>query len=172
MTSSTLELAAVTAPSRSATGLSQSAVGERFLGLIFQSDVNALLPLGSLQGAIEMPPTEILPVPQMPDYLLGIVNWRGKSTWIADLTKLMDSAYQKPVPKAKILMVQSGTTTIGLMVDRTLSVINYDPSGALPLDESLFSAQMRSFLNGYFLDEQHQIWVLINLPQIFQMMNL
>jgi positive phototaxis protein PixI len=171
MTSSALELA-TTATTRITTGMLQSDVGERFLGLVFQSDINALLPLGSLQGAIEIKPTEILPVPQMPDYLLGIVNWRGKSTWVADLTQLMGGAYQAPGPKAKVLMVQAGSATIGLLVDRTLSVVNYDPTLALPLGESLFSSQMRSFLHGYFLDEQHQTWVLINLPQIFQMMNL
>jgi positive phototaxis protein PixI len=170
MTSSALELAQ-TAPHRSA-GTLQSDIGERFLGLVFQSDVHALLPLGSLQGAIDIQSTDILPVPQMPSYLLGIVNWRGKSTWIADLTQVMGGAYQPPSSKVKVLMVQAGANTIGLLVDRTLSVVNYDTNLALSLDDSLFSSQMQSFLSGYFLDEQHQTWVLINLPQIFQMMNL
>lgn len=171
MTSSALELATTTPP-RSTAGTLQLEGGERFLGLVFQPDIQALLPLGSLQGAIDIQPADILPVPQMPSYLLGIVNWRGKSTWIADLTQVMGGNYQPPALKAKVLMVQAGATTIGLLVDRTLSVVNYDPSSALALDSSLFSAQMRSFLSGYFLDEQHQTWVLINLPQIFQMMNI
>jgi positive phototaxis protein PixI len=171
MTSSALELA-TTAPPRSVAGAFQSDGGERFLGLVFQSDLNALLPLGSLQGAIDIQSTDILPLPQMPSYLLGIVNWRGKSTWIADLRQVMSGTYQPPALKAKVLMVQAGATTIGLLVDRTLSVVNYDPNLALPLDGSLFSSQMRSFLSGYFLDEQHQTWILIDLPQIFQMMNI
>jgi chemotaxis signal transduction protein len=69
-------------------------------------------------------------------------------------------------------MLQSSTNTIGLLVDRTLSVVNYDATLALPLDEGLLRAPMLSLLNGYFLDDQHQMWVLIDLPQIFQMMNL
>ncbi len=157
---------------QSAAGMLQTAVGERFLGLIFQADVSALLPLGSLQGAVEIQPQEILPVPQMPAYLLGIINWRGKSTWVADLTYLMGGSYLIPTPQSKVLMVQSGANTIGLLVDRTLSIVNYDATLALPLDESLFPSPTQLFLSGYFLDDQHQMWVLIDLPRIFQMMNL
>lgn len=157
---------------RPAAGLLQSNVGERFLGLIFPADVHALLSLGSLQGVVEIQPQEILPVPHMPAHLLGIINWRGKSTWVADLTYLVGGSYLTPTPESKVLMVQSGTNTIGLLVDRTLSVINYDATLALPVDEGIFPAPMRSMLSGYFLDDQHQMWVLIDLPQIFQMMNL
>jgi purine-binding chemotaxis protein CheW len=171
MNSSALQRTSVS-NQRSAVGMLQSDVGERFLGLIFQADVHALLPLGSLQGVVENQPQEILSVPQMPAYLLGIINWRGKSTWVADLTYLMGGSYLTPTPQSKILMLQSSTNTIGLLVDRTLSVVNYDATLALPLDEGLLRAPMLSLLNGYFLDDQHQMWVLIDLPQIFQMMNL
>lgn len=171
MNSSALQRVSV-GDQRPAAGILQSDVGERFLGLIFQADVHALLSLGSLQGVVEIQLQEILPVPQMPAHLLGIINWRGKSTWVADLTYLMAGSYLTPTSQSKVLMVQSGASTIGLLVDRTLSVINYDSALALPLDEGLFPPSMRSLLSGYFLDDQHQIWVLINLPKIFQMMNL
>jgi positive phototaxis protein PixI len=171
MNSSALQRVSVS-NQRPAAELIKSDVGERFLGLIFQADVHAILPLGSLQGVVEIQPQEILPLPQMPAYLLGIINWRGKSTWVADLTYLMAGSYLTPTPQSKVLMVQSGVNTIGLLVDRTLSVVNYDATLALPLDESIFPLPMRSFLSGYFLDDEHQIWVLIDLPQIFQMMNL
>jgi positive phototaxis protein PixI len=157
---------------RPAVGMLQSDVGERFLGLIFESDVHALLSLGSLQGVVEIQPQEILPVPQMSACLLGIINWRGKSTWVADLTYLMGGSYLIPTPQSKVLMVQSGANTIGLLVDRTLSVVNYNSTLALPLDEGIFPTPMRSLLSGYFLDDQHQMWVLLDLPQIFHAMNL
>jgi chemotaxis signal transduction protein len=77
---------------RSAT-LNIGATEERFLGFSIQPDTYALLSLNNLQGAIELPVSEILPVPQMAPYLLGIVNWRGKSTWVADLAQFMGGEY-------------------------------------------------------------------------------
>jgi positive phototaxis protein PixI len=157
------------------------ATEERFLGFSIQPDNYALLSLNNLQGAIELPVSEILPVPQMAPYLLGIVNWRGKSTWVADLAQFMGGEYYSQrcpqATKATVLMVQVGSTTIGLVVDRTISVTTYDPALAIPIDDNFVSAKMRRFLGGYFLDPTDQTptgrtWLLIDLPRIFQAMNL
>jgi positive phototaxis protein PixI len=150
--------------------------GERFLGFAIQPDQLALISLGKLQGAIELPLPDILPMPQMSPHLLGIVNWRGKSTWVADLAQLMGEEYYTQrcpqATKATLLMVQAGDTAIGLVVDRTISVAVYDSTLALPIDENLFPRKMSGFLDGYFLDSQDRTWALINLTKIFQTMNL
>jgi positive phototaxis protein PixI len=149
--------------------------GERFLGFALQEHL-ALLSLGKLQGAIEIPLPDILPMPQMPPHLLGIVNWRGKSTWVTDLAQLMGGEYYTQrcpqATKATLLMVQAGDATVGLVVDRTISVAIYDTTKALPINENLFPNRMSRFLDGYFLDPQDRTWALINLTKIFQAMNL
>jgi positive phototaxis protein PixI len=157
------------------------ATEERFLGFSIQPDTYALLSLNNLQGAIELPVSEVLPVPQMAPYLLGIVNWRGKSTWVADLAQFMGGEYYSQrcpqATKATALMVQVGTTTIGLVVDQTISVTTYDPALAIPIDDNFASAKTCRFLAGYFLDPTDltpagRTWLLIDLPRIFQAMNL
>jgi positive phototaxis protein PixI len=149
---------------------------ERFLGFSIQPDTRALLSLHNLQGAIELPVSEILPVPQMAPYLLGIVNWRGKSTWVADLAQFMGGEYYSQrcpqATKATVLMVQIGTITIGLVVDRTISVMTYDPALAIPIDDNFIAAKMSRFLSGYFLDSADRTWLLVDLPRIFPAMNL
>jgi positive phototaxis protein PixI len=148
---------------------------ERFLGFEIQADLQALVNLNNLQGAIEIELTEILPVPQMAPYLLGILNWRGKSTWIVDLARFMGGAYYRDRHpqhrKATVLILQAGSESIGFVVDRTISVANYDPVAALPLDDNAVSPQIRSFLYGYFLDAQHKSWLLLDLNRIWQSMN-
>lgn len=171
--------------------LNIGATEERFLGFSIQPDTQALLSLNNLQGAIELPVSEILPVPQMAPYLLGIVNWRGKSTWVADLAQFMGGEYYSQrcpqATKATVLMVQVGSTNIGLMVDRTISVTTYDPALAIPIDDNFVATKIRRFLAGYFLDptnrtptdqtqtdqtQKGRTWLLIDLPRIFQAMNL
>jgi positive phototaxis protein PixI len=149
--------------------------GQRFLGFALQ-EYFALLTLGKLQGAIDIPLSDILPMPQMPPHLLGIVNWRGKSTWVADLSQLMGGEYytqrSPQATKATLLMVQAGDATVGLVVDRTIAVAVYDTTKALPINENLFPNRMSRFLDGYFIDPQDRTWALINLSEIFQAMNL
>jgi positive phototaxis protein PixI len=158
------------------TDLSLGATEKRFLGFSIQPETHALLSLQNLQGAIELPISEILPVPQMAPYLLGIINWRGKSTWVADLAQFMGGEYYSQrcpqATKATALLVQVGTTTIGLIVDRTISVTTQDPALAIPIDENFITPKMRRFLGGYFLDPNNRTWLLIDLPRIFQAMNL
>jgi positive phototaxis protein PixI len=152
------------------------ATEERFLGFNIQPDTHALLSLHNLQGAIELPVSDILPVPQMASYLLGIVNWRGKSTWVADLAQFMGGEYYSQrcpqALKATVLMVQVGATTMGLVVDRTISVVTYDPALAISIDDNFGAGKMQRFLSGYFLDPTDRTWLLIDLPHIFQAMNL
>jgi positive phototaxis protein PixI len=173
---SAIQLANIPSTVGNFSSLKASDVGERFLGFNIQPDVCALLSLSNLQGAIELPCSEILPVPQMSPYLLGIVNWRGKSTWVVDLAQFMGGEYYSQrcpqATKVTVLMVQMGATTIGLVVDRTISVAVYDAAAAIPVDDNFVATKMRRFLSGYFLDPENRTWLLIDLPKIFQVMSL
>ena len=49
----------------------------------------ALLPLVQATEIVQLSPTEILPVPTMPDWLLGVQNWRGEMLWAIDLSRMV-----------------------------------------------------------------------------------
>jgi positive phototaxis protein PixI len=153
-------------------GMATADVGRRFLEFTFPKDLNALLPLGNLQGAIEVQLADILPVPEMSAGLLGILNWRGQAIWIADLSYLAGGAYYPQVTKAMVLMVQLESNTIGLVIDRTISVVARDPAAALDTDENLCAPSLRSLIGGYFLDDQHQPWLMLDVPKVFQAIGL
>ena len=73
---------------------------QRFLGFTIGNSLNALIPLANLQATIKISLSEILPVPQMNESLLGIINYGGKATWVVDLPHLMGAqhyALQTPV---------------------------------------------------------------------------
>jgi positive phototaxis protein PixI len=157
-------------------GMAAAEAGKRFLEFTFPKDLNALLPLVNLQGAIEIQLADILPVPQMSGSLLGILNWRGKATWIADLSQLAGgsyySQYYPQATKAMVLMVQLESATIGLMIDRTISVVAHDPETALATDDHLCVPSLRSLVGGYFLDDRHHPWLMLDVPKVFQAIGL
>lgn len=153
-------------------GMASADVGQRFLEFTFPKDLHALLPLGNLQGAIEIQFVDILPVPEMSAGLLGILNWRGQAIWIADLSYLAGGAYYPPVTKAMVLMVQLESNTIGLVIDRTISVVARNPAAALDTDDNLCVPSLRSLVGGYFLDDRHQPWLMLDVPKVFQAIGL
>jgi chemotaxis signal transduction protein len=158
------------------TGMATADAGQRFLEFTFPKDLKALLPLGNLQSAIEIQLADILPVPQMSAGLLGILNWRGKAIWIADLSFLAGGSYYSQChpqsTKAMVLVVQSANITVGLAIERTISVVARDPATALAVDEQLCATALRSFVGGYFLDDRHQPWLMLDVPKVFTAIGL
>lgn len=146
--------------------------GQRFLGFTIGDSLNALIPLEDLQATIKISLSEILPVPRMKDSLLGIINYRGKATWVLDLAHLMGAPHysvQSPeVATGMGLLFEVQNETVALLIQKVSTIKTYDLQHCLPIGEGMFTERMRSFLVGYFMDAQQQPWVLIDLPRTIQ----
>jgi positive phototaxis protein PixI len=146
--------------------------GQRFLGFSLGDSLNALIPLVDLQATIKISLAEILPVPQMKDSLLGIINYRGKATWVLDLAHLMGAAHfhlqTAESPAGMGMLFQIENETVALLIDRVNTIETYDPTQLSPISDGMFSDRMRSFLSGYFMDSHQQPWVVVDLQQVTQ----
>jgi positive phototaxis protein PixI len=144
--------------------------GQRFLGFSLGDSINALIPLVDLQATIKISLAEILPVPQMKESLLGIINYRGKATWVLDLAHLMGSPdfhlHTTESATGMGMLFQIEDETVALSIDRVNTIETYDPSQLLPINDGMFSDRMRSFLSGYFMDSHQQPWVVVDLQQV------
>jgi positive phototaxis protein PixI len=146
-----------------------SADDRRFLGFTIGDSLNALIPLVNLQATIKISLSEILSVPQMNESLLGIINYGGKATWVLDLAHLMGGAgyIRKPETTTGMgMLFQIQNETVALLIDRVGTIETYDLQQCLPIGESMFTDRIRSFLSGYFIDNEQQSRVVIDLPQI------
>jgi positive phototaxis protein PixI len=148
-----------------------SAETQRFLGLTIGDSLNALIPLVDLQATIKISLAEILPVPQMNDSLLGIINYSGKATWVVDLAHLMGGSCYLSTPKATTgmgLLFQVENETVALLIDRVGTIEIYDLDQCLPIGETMFTEQVRLFLSGYFIDAAKQSRVVVDLQQVIR----
>jgi positive phototaxis protein PixI len=144
--------------------------GQRFLGFSLGDSLNALIPLVDLQATIKISLPEILPVPQMKDSLLGIINYRGKATWVLDLAHLMGTPHfhlQTAESSTGMgMLFQIENETVALLIDRVNTIETYDSTQLSPISDGMFSDRMRSFLSGYFMDSHQQPWVVVDLQQV------
>jgi chemotaxis signal transduction protein len=125
----------------------------RFLRFYVNAEDTALLPLNSIQQVLKVPATEILPVPHMPDCVLGIYNWRGEMLWLVDVAQqlgfasvLMQSAGRETVTA---IVIQTDRKFLGLVVPQ-LRDIEVHSLQQLHPPTAAFPAKLLSFMQGYF----------------------
>jgi positive phototaxis protein PixI len=142
---------------------------QRFLGFTIGDSLSALIPLVNLQATIKISLSEILPVPQMNESLLGVINYGGKATWVLDLAHLMGgSCYVQTseVSTGMGMLFRVQNETVALLIDRVGTIETYNLQQCLPIGEAMFTDRMRLFLLGYFIDVEQQSRVVIDLQQV------
>ncbi|MGV0106368.1 chemotaxis protein CheW [Nostoc sp. DSM 114160] len=145
---------------------------QRFLRFPLNGKVNGLLPLADLRGVIQVALTEILPVPQVAEFLLGIMNWRGEAIWILDLAGLLGATHwcrrESVRNSGMAMLVQVQNQTVGLLVEQVNTIEVYDPQERLAISTSMLPARLGSFLQGYFVDSQGSPLMLIDTHVVIQ----
>ena len=125
---------------------------QQFLSFQLFKDKGFLLPLADILEVLQIVPTEILPIPDMSDSVLGICSWRGENLWIVDLNVLMGNlslSAQNPLQdQFSIIVVQSDAAAVGLAVNQIDDVDLVEPSQLQEQDE-LCSTMLAPFVKGY-----------------------
>jgi positive phototaxis protein PixI len=145
---------------------------EKYLRFRLGSQDSALLPVLPIVEITPLRVKEILPVPQMPSYVLGIHNWRGEMLWLVDLGHLLGMPplfrSRQQADMAMAIVVQSDDRTIGLVVDRVADIEPYPQSILQPPDPQLFPAQQLPYLQGFFIQEPQEVLTVLDVAAIFQ----
>ncbi len=160
---STMLLAAADAPQPSP--LSRPAFDEstefRLLRFYVSSQDTASLPLNDIEEVVKLPIKEILPVPDLPDRVLGIYNWRSEMLWLVDLGQQL--GFPSPITHPHVLetiwaiVIRVEGKLLGLGVPRLMGLETH-PNRQLQLPtEELFGQPLRSFLKGYLTRSRHLV---------------
>ncbi len=68
----------------------------QFLRFQLDPHTKAMLPIDHITEVLKIPFGQIVPIPQMPAWVMGVYNWRGEILWMVDLAHLigLNSWYQ------------------------------------------------------------------------------
>lgn len=94
------------------------------LAFVIADEVYAL-PLASIREILKMP--ALTEVPRAPQDVLGIISVRGRITTVLDLRRRLKMPESPPTKLTRVLLVNDGRETLGLLVDRVLSVYRLRP---------------------------------------------
>ena len=152
--------------------LSQPEDGQKFLRFPLNSTTDGLLALGELQEVYPLALQTILPVPEMARSLLGIMNWRGKATWIVDLGSLWGASHwcerETIAESGMALLVPWKEETIGLLIDQIETVEIFNPQQCLPISQEMFSQELSSLAQGYFINSPEKTWIVLDIDSIMR----
>lgn len=135
----TAEFAPSTHPSGTSTELQLATfwLGELLLGI----DIRCIRGINRV-GSLTL-------VPEAPAMVAGVVNLRGDVVTVLDLRTILDLEPAKITPKTRLLIVQSGVESIGLLVDRVADVVTVSTADSEPLPANLSGAASRYFSQVY-----------------------
>lgn len=83
------------------------------------------------------PLRELTPVPCTPPHILGVVNQRGRILPILDLQKLFALAAHDVTAESRIVAVEVGGMTFGILADAVLGTIRVGVHEVMPLPGTL-----------------------------------
>ncbi len=84
------------------------------------------VPISLVREIVRVP--EITAVPNLPDYVEGVINLRGKIVPVIDLRKRFGDKQVQPSKKNRILVVELADKIVGLIVNAASEVLKIPPS--------------------------------------------
>lgn len=159
---------------------------EQFLRFRLEPDTKVMLPIEQITEVLKIAVGNIVPIPEMPAWVMGVYNWRGEILWMLDLGHLMglNSWYETGINAtnytALVLSKDNSKTTkakstqrtsLGLIITQVEDIewCNRDVIQSPPA--SAISTELAPFLQGYWLKPNGETVWSINGLAIFAAMS-
>jgi positive phototaxis protein PixI len=128
-------------------------IPQKFLRISLGVDDVALLPLSSVKEVLQVSMSGILPVPDMPESILGLYSSRSEMMWALDLGQQL--GYSSPFlsPHLPMMMtaiaLQAEDQVLAVIVSRVGNIEVHSLQELQPPSLDLFSAPLIPFMQGY-----------------------
>jgi positive phototaxis protein PixI len=153
---------------------------QQFLRLHLPPDTTAMLPLSQIAEVLTVPTAQIVPIPHLPAWVMGVYNWRGEILWIVDLGHTIGQAplYQQGTSRSSYTAVvihgtqqvaggqqadrKTGKKVLGLLVNRVEDMEWCNPDNIQSPPASAVTPELVPYLRGYWLKPNGEILVVLD----------
>lgn len=118
--------------------------------------------IAAVEGIIKLQP--ITAVPHAPPSVEGVTNLRGKVLPVLDLRKRFGLPAEAATADSRIVVVEVGEVSVGLIVDAVSEVLRFSSEAVEPPSPVMTTVQSR-FIHGIAKVEAHLI-ILLDLTQV------
>lgn len=118
--------------------------------------------IAAVEGIIKLQP--ITAVPRAPVCVEGVTNLRGNVLPVIDLRKRFGLPVEPPTTETRIVVVEMGEVTVGLIVDAVSEVLRFGAEAVEPPSRVVATMHSR-FIHGIAKIE-HRLIILLDLAQV------
>lgn len=95
------------------------------------------VPISKVREIVRVP--EITPVPDMPDFLKGVINLRGRIVAVVDMSKRLGTSGAGARKTNRVLILELGGSLTGLIVDSVSEIVKIEEDAIEPPPEMISS---------------------------------
>jgi positive phototaxis protein PixI len=135
-------------------------LGDAYLKFQFGQQTPAVFSMSRAQEVVILPVGAITPMPNMPAYVMGLLNRRSKVLWVIDLARMLGlPPIEINVQHYNIVIISNGTNTFGVIVQAVEGVVRLTAE-CIQSPIAQVSSSLVPYLRGCVLQEQEILLVL------------
>ena len=122
-------------------------LGDGYLQFKLNENTTAVLLVNFTQEVVVSPIEAITPIANKPELILGLINWRNRIIWVADLAKILGVESQSyPIRQCNIIVASHESETIGLMVPEIKGTVRLNSDTIQPAKNQ--ASNVAAYLDG------------------------
>lgn len=103
-------------------------IGDAYLKFQFGQQTPAILSMSRAQEVVVLPVGRLTPMPNMPPYVMGLLNRRSKVLWVIDLAQMLGlPGVLTNVQHYNLVIINNGSVSLGLIVQAVEGVVRLTP---------------------------------------------
>jgi twitching motility protein PilI len=131
---------------------------DRYLEIQADPDTTLALSMANVQEVLTVEATNIVPIPNMPACILGILNRHSRVYWAIDLATLLACQPADMVThNFNVVIAIAGSTPIAIVVHKVIGMVSSD---RLESNVSHLPAHLQPYLQGRTVQENRELAVI------------
>ena len=136
-----------------------------YLKFYLQPQTPAVLAMDQVQEVLVVTPRRITPMPNMPEYVLGLLNRRNRVLWVIDLAKMFNfQHFYQNHQQYNLVIIKAGQFPLGLLVQEIKGVRRYK-SSLIQAATGVVTPLLIPYLNGCIF-QQEEVALVLNAEAI------
>ena len=135
----------------------------------FLEDIPLALPLSSALEIGHRP--DITPLPNLPDWIMGVSNIRGEIISIVDLKAFFRLPSHELKRNRRFIIVHNQDMKVGIVVDRIIGIFSLDRTNTDIRNSPYEEGEIASYISGVVISERENKENLLNLLDIVKLLS-
>ncbi|NEQ96872.1 MAG: chemotaxis protein CheW [Cyanothece sp. SIO2G6] len=141
--------------------------GNPYLKFFVNLNTSAIVPLRNIQEAVVLSSRLLTTMPNMPPYILGLFNRRGRIIWVIDLSQILGLEEIPFISQTHdTLIIKNGSFWAAFAIHKLEGTIRVEDT-VIKATPSYISPTLTPYMNGYILQDDHMS-LLLNIEAIAQ----